>query len=59
MTSKKDEPASRIMTWEEWQARRPELRKIARKICPGGLRRKESSSDKRLRAAFEGKRAPS
>lgn len=58
MALERSERGAAIMSWKEWQSRRQELRKISRKICPAGLRRKESSSDRRLRAAFGGKRAP-
>jgi hypothetical protein len=44
-------------SWEEWQARRAAVRSVTSRVGPD-CRRKESSSDKRLRNAFGGKRAP-
>jgi hypothetical protein len=41
-------------TWEEWKASRAATRAVSEMASPG-----ESSSDKRLRAAFDGERAPS
>ena len=48
----------RQVTWEEWQSKRQALREQTRRVGPAVTRRKESSSDPRLRAAFNGKRAP-
>ena len=45
-------------TWEEWKASRAAKRAVSEMISPGPCRRAESSSDKRLRAAFDGERAP-
>ena len=45
-------------TWEEWLASRAATRAITEKISLGPCRRAESSSDKRLRAAFDGERYP-
>ncbi|MDD4018202.1 MAG: hypothetical protein PHV28_09675 [Kiritimatiellae bacterium] len=45
-------------TWEEWLAGRQALRELARRVGAPACRRQESSSDKRLRAAFDGGRAP-
>ena len=45
-------------TWEEWKAGRAALKAITDKITPEPIRRKESSSDRRLKAAYGGKRAP-
>ncbi|MDD4101079.1 MAG: hypothetical protein PHU80_00415 [Kiritimatiellae bacterium] len=45
-------------TWEEWLAGRQARRELARRIGMPVCRRQESSSDKRLRAAFDGERAP-
>jgi len=45
-------------TWEEWQASRAATRAVTEKVCPGPCRRQESSSDKRLRATFNGERYP-
>lgn len=45
-------------TWEEWKARRPALKAVTDRVSPAPSRRTHSSSDRRLRAAFGGKRAP-
>lgn len=45
-------------TWQEWQAERVARKAITSKVGPAVCRRKEGSSDKRLRRAFDGKRAP-
>lgn len=45
-------------TWEEWQASRAKRRAAAARIGPPTCRRKESSSDPRLRPAFDGERGP-
>jgi hypothetical protein len=48
----------RCLTWEEWKSRRQALREQTNLVGPSVTRRKESSSDSRLRAAFKGKRIP-
>jgi len=48
----------RRLTWEDWQSKRQALREQTRLVGPAVTRRKESSSDPRLRAAFKGQRAP-
>ncbi|MBL8026790.1 MAG: hypothetical protein JNL74_10290 [Fibrobacteres bacterium] len=45
-------------TWEEWMSSRATRKAIADKYGPPVTRRKESSSDRRLRKAFNGERAP-
>jgi hypothetical protein len=45
-------------TWEEWQQSRSLRKAIASQFGPAEIRRKKSSSDRRLRAAFSGRRAP-
>jgi len=45
-------------TWEEWMASRPARQALARSIGPAVIRRKRSSSDRRLKALFNGRRAP-
>ena len=45
-------------TWDEWQQSRAARRAAADKIGPAIVRRKESSSDRRLRPAFKGERGP-
>jgi len=47
------------VTWEEWKAGREAKRETLRKLgLDSPSRRSSSSSDKRLRKAFGGKRAP-
>ena len=47
------------MTWEEWKASRAAKRENLRRLgLDAPSRRSESTSDRRLRAAFNGKRAP-
>ena len=48
----------RCLTWEEWKSRRQALREQTSRVGPAVTRRKESSSDSRLRAAFRGERNP-
>lgn len=45
-------------TWEEWKQSRAARRAIAERIGPAVIRRKESSSDSKLRRAFQGQRGP-
>jgi len=45
-------------TWEEWKSRRAGLKAVTDLISPEPARRKHSSSDRRLRRAYGGKRAP-
>jgi|GEM_PF-885696 len=45
-------------TWEEWQMSRQARRIAANRIGPSIIRRSESSSDRRLHAAFAGQRGP-
>ncbi len=45
-------------TWEEWLQSRAARRAIAERIGPAVTRRRESSSDSRLRRAFQGERGP-
>jgi len=52
------EPFKVSWTWEEWQKSRALRRAIALKSGPPIVRRRTSSSDRRLRAAFSGNRAP-
>jgi hypothetical protein len=52
-------PLKTQWTWEEWQAGRQARREQSLRVGPPVCRRTESSSDKRLRAAFDGERAPS
>ncbi|MDP6631332.1 MAG: hypothetical protein QGH42_04455 [Kiritimatiellia bacterium] len=45
-------------TWEEWQRSRKARRAVTDRMSPLPVRRKRSSSDNRLRAAFNGQRGP-
>ena len=45
-------------TWDEWQRSRKARRAATDRITPSSVRRKRSSSDKRLRTAFDGQRGP-
>ena len=47
------------LTWEEWKAARAAKRETLRRLgLAAPSRRSESTSDRRLRRAFEGERAP-
>ena len=52
-------PLKTQWAWEEWQAVRQARRELSLRVGRPVCRRKESSSDTRLRAAFSGQRAPS
>jgi len=45
-------------TWEEWRQSRAARRAVAERIGPAVIRRRESSSDRRFRNAFQGQRGP-
>lgn len=45
-------------TWEQWQAGREKRRRLGEMVAPAVIRRTESSSDRRLREAFDGERGP-
>ncbi len=53
-------PAEPILqTWDEWKAARAAKREALRRLgLDAPSRRSESTSDRRLRAAFGGERAP-
>ena len=47
------------LTWDEWKAARVTKREVLRRLgLDAPSRRTESTSDRRLRAAFGGERAP-
>ena len=47
------------LTWEEWKAARAAKREALRRLgLDAPSRRSEGSSDRRLRAAFDGERVP-
>ena len=50
-------PGNRI-TWDQWQAGREKRRRLGELVAPKVIRRAESSSDRRLREAFDGERGP-
>ena len=45
-------------TWEQWLAGRENRRRLGNLVARPIIRRESSSSDKRLRAAFDGERGP-
>jgi hypothetical protein len=45
-----------IITWEEWQKGRARRKRLGNLVAPRVIRRKESSSDRRLQKMFGGKR---
>ncbi len=45
-------------TWEEWQTSRSKRRAVAQRIGPAVVRRRESSSDSKLRPSFNNERGP-
>jgi hypothetical protein len=45
-------------TWDEWRQSRAARRAVAERIGPVVVRRKASSSDSKLRDAFQGQRGP-
>jgi len=45
-------------TWEEWRKSRADRRAVALRFGPSITRRKSSSSDKRLKSTFQGRRGP-
>lgn len=51
-------PMDKPITFEDWAKGRDMRRKHGLEVAPATIRRMESSSDKRLRKAFDGKRAP-
>ena len=60
MTAEKQKPRTPIcIFWEEWKASRAAKRENLRRLgLDAPSRRSESTSDRRLRAVFNGKRAP-
>lgn len=49
-------PMRGVMPFEDWQAGRTERRKIGNLVAPRVIRRKKSSSDRRLKRLYGGKR---
>ncbi|MES2594704.1 MAG: hypothetical protein V4662_05190 [Verrucomicrobiota bacterium] len=48
----------RSFTWEQWQARRAERRRVGNLVAPPVIRRKKSDGDEYLRETYEGERGP-
>jgi hypothetical protein len=49
-------PIDRPISWEDWQRGRRARRETSKQAAPGVVRRKTSSSDRRLRRLFKGRR---
>ncbi len=49
-------PIDRPISWEDWLKGRRARREAGNLVAPEVLRRRESSSDRRLRGAFKGER---
>ena len=49
-------PIDRPISWEDWLRGRRARRETSKQVAPGLLRRPGSSSDRRLRRLFKGKR---
>jgi hypothetical protein len=51
-------PLDRPISWEDWQRGRAARREITNRVAPAIIRRERSSSDRRLKKLFDGKRGP-
>lgn len=49
-------PIEGSISWEDWLKGRRYRRKLSQLVAPGIIRRKHSSSDRRLKKLFKGKR---
>jgi hypothetical protein len=49
-------PIDRPISWEDWQRGRRARRETSKQVASGIVRRKTSSSDRRLRKLFKGRR---
>ena len=49
-------PIDTPISWEDWQRGRRARRETSKQAAPGIVRRKTSSSDRRLRKLFKGRR---
>ena len=49
-------PIDRPISWEDWLRGRRARRETSKQVAPGVLRRPGSSSDRRLRKLFKGRR---
>ena len=46
----------RVLSWEDWLKGRRARRELGNRVAPEIIRRTQSSSDRRLRALFNGER---
>jgi hypothetical protein len=49
-------PIDRPIGWEDWLRGRRARRETSKEVAPGIIRRRRSSSDRRLRKLFKGQR---
>jgi hypothetical protein len=49
-------PNDRPIAWEDWLRGRRARRETSKRVAPGIVRRQRSSSDRRLRKLFKGRR---
>jgi hypothetical protein len=49
-------PIDRPISWEDWQRGRRARRETSKQVAPGIVRRKTSSSDRRLHKLFKAQR---
>jgi hypothetical protein len=49
-------PVGKPITWEDWLRGRRARRETSKQVAPGVMRRLRSSSDRRLRGLFKGRR---
>jgi hypothetical protein len=49
-------PIGKPISWEDWLRGRKTRREISLRLVPTGSQRKKSSSDRRLKKLFKGKR---
>ncbi|MSR64992.1 MAG: hypothetical protein EXS18_04335 [Verrucomicrobiae bacterium] len=49
-------PIDKPIAWTDWLKGRKARRELSLRVAPGGTRRKQSSSDRRLRKLFNGER---
>ena len=60
MSEPKPIPMNEPISFEDWKAGIAKRRRISEEAAPGPARREQGGADdRRLRAAFKGKRAPS
>jgi hypothetical protein len=49
-------PIEGVISWEDWLRGRRYRRELGNRVAPGIIRRKSSSSDRRLKKLFKGER---